>query len=201
MLMFFSTSFCFLFAGLRLIKRFVFKGLFCSLVFVCGSFEILFFYIKQRLFGFYIPNFYIVDQKLFRGGQPSKKGVQELINKGVGTIINLRYRSVFTRKAFKNAPFEFKELPFFPYGPSESIVIEFIKIIKSTSKPVFVHCFHGEDRTGFICAIYRIFIQGWEKERAICEMKQKGLHWWHKNLSDFVANLDIQRIKISCALS
>ena len=95
---------------------------------------------------------------------------------------------------------EYKSLPFYPYGPSESIIIEFIKIVRQAKKPIFVHCFHGEDRTGFVCAIYRIFIQNWEKERAVLEMKKMGLHWWHKNLSEFVQNLDVQRIKLSCSL-
>jgi tyrosine-protein phosphatase SIW14 len=194
------TCFKFMLNCVIICKKTLTTIVFAVLAFICGSLEILLFYVKQRLLGRTIPNFSVVDQKLFRGGQPSKKGVQELVQRGVGTIVNLRYRSLFTKNAFKGANLKFKDLPFFPYGPNESIVIEFIKIIKNATEPVFVHCFHGEDRTGLICAIYRIFIQGWDKSRAIEEMRKRGLHWWHKNLIEFVQNLDIQRIKLSCRL-
>ena len=40
--------------------------------------------------------------------------------------------------------------------------------------PVLVHCQHGADRTGSMCALYRIMRQGWKVEDAITEMKDGG---------------------------
>lgn len=44
--------------------------------------------------------------------------------------------------------------------------------------PIYVHCKHGVDRTGFICAAYRVLIQGWEIEDALEEMYELGHHRW-----------------------
>ena len=74
------------------------KGVFCFSVLICGFFEVAFFYVKQHLFRNAIPNFNAVDKKLFRGGQPSKKGVEELAKKGVGIVVNLRYKRFFSEK-------------------------------------------------------------------------------------------------------
>lgn len=46
-------------------------------------------------------------------------------------------------------------------------------------RPVYVHCRQGVDRTGMICAAYRMKVQGWSASSAIAEMKQLGFHWWY----------------------
>ena len=48
---------------------------------------------------------------------------------------------------------------------------------------VLVHCQHGADRTGTMCALYRILRQDWKVEDAITEMKDGGYGyhsiWFH----------------------
>jgi hypothetical protein len=44
--------------------------------------------------------------------------------------------------------------------------------------PVYVHCQHGVDRTGFICAAYRVKVQGWTYEAAEAEWMKLGFHNW-----------------------
>jgi protein-tyrosine phosphatase len=39
-----------------------------------------------------------------------------------------------------------------------------------------VHCEHGVDRTGIVCAAYRITRQGWTVEKAVSEMYSLGFH-------------------------
>ncbi len=41
---------------------------------------------------------------------------------------------------------------------------------------VLIHCLHGEDRTGIVCAAYRIKYQNWPVEKAIAEMYEEGFH-------------------------
>jgi hypothetical protein len=62
---------------------------------------------------------------------------------------------------------------------------------------VLVHCHHGADRTGTMCALYRIAIQGWTKEDAIQEMVQGGygFHEMWINLPDWIDKLDIESMK------
>ena len=62
---------------------------------------------------------------------------------------------------------------------------------------MFVHCQHGSDRTGTMCALYRIAVCGWTKEDALKEMQEGGFgfHGVWQNLLDFINKLDIEKIK------
>lgn len=42
--------------------------------------------------------------------------------------------------------------------------------------PVYVHCLHGKDRTGFMVAYYRIVAQKWSFTNAVQEMFSMGFH-------------------------
>lgn len=46
-----------------------------------------------------------------------------------------------------------------------------------TAGSTFVHCRRGCDRTGFVCALYRVLVDGWKIERAWEEAKGCGM-WW-----------------------
>lgn len=41
---------------------------------------------------------------------------------------------------------------------------------------VYLHCLHGEDRTGFVCAAYRMVNQNWTYDQATAEMFSLGFH-------------------------
>jgi protein tyrosine/serine phosphatase len=82
-------------------------------------------------------------------------------------------------------------------------VIRFLQIVTDPKRiPVFVHCQHGADRTGTMCAIYRITIQYWSKDEAIDEMTKGGFgyHSIWRNLPDYVRSLDIYAIKHDAGL-
>jgi protein-tyrosine phosphatase len=57
-----------------------------------------------------------------------------------------------------------------------------------TNQPVFFHCFHGEDRTGVVAALYRVIYQGCTLAQAHAEMMQDGhspaLFWIDDYLAD-----------------
>ena len=170
-----------------------------------GTAEVILFYIRQRIFRNYIPNYHVVDgETLYRGGQPSNEGLRALAKQGVKTIINLR-ASDFNKKVievYHRDQMRTIHIPFYPYEPQDQIMIDFLKIMKDPNfQPAFVHCFHGADRTGAVVAIYRIILQNWDKDRAIAEMKRKGLHWWHHNLIDYIKNLDVEQIRSRIGLT
>lgn len=164
-----------------------------------GGCEVLWFLVKQKFFKNYLPNYDVVDtEALHRGGQPHENGLHELADRGIKTVINLRKEGEVHRwgKLTK------VNIPFNPFKPRDKVVIDFLKVIcNKAHHPVFVHCFHGADRTGTLCAIYRIVVQKWDKEKAIAEMKKYGFHWWHNNLIDYIRNLDIDRIKKEAGIS
>jgi protein tyrosine/serine phosphatase len=43
-------------------------------------------------------------------------------------------------------------------------------------RPIFVHCQHGEDRTGLIVGLYRVETEHWSPAAAYREMIAKGFH-------------------------
>jgi hypothetical protein len=84
------------------------------------------------------------------------------------------------------------------WHPERKEVIRFLQIVTDPGRtPVLVHCQHGADRTGTMCALYRIVVQGWTKEEAIQEMKEGGFgfHGVWINLSNWINELDMASIK------
>ena len=73
-----------------------------------------------------------------------------------------------------------------------------MKIVTNTNNlPVFVHCQRGADRTGMVCAMYRVVVCGWTKDAAVQEMKEGGFAFnpgW-KNLVNYVESADIEALK------
>jgi len=55
----------------------------------------------------------------------------------------------------------------------------------------------GPIRTGTMCALYRIAVQGWTKKKAIQEMTDGGygFHEIYANLPEWIRRLDIESIK------
>ena len=68
---------------------------------------------------------------------------------------------------------------------------------------MLVHCNLGSDRTGTMCAVYRIAVQGWSKEDAVEEMTRGGFgyNWVWFNLAVWVRGLDIDEIKAQAGIS
>ena len=77
-------------------------------------------------------------------------------------------------------------------------VVRFLQIVGNPGHaPIFVHCQRGADRTGLMCAIYRIAVQGWTKDEAIAEMTQGGFRFNHgyQNVVNYIRDVDIDQIK------
>lgn len=144
-----------------------------------------------------VTNFYKVTPFLYRGAQPSRKGMQELKKLGIKTVVNLRqYHS--DKKKIKNLGFNYVEIPINTFNLGNKEVLQFLKVVKDQANhPIFVHCAHGADRTGTVNAVYRIIFENWTKEEAIDEMV-KGNYNYHsvfKNLLTYIRGLDIEEMK------
>src|SRR5262249_20265265 len=72
-------------------------------------------------------------------------------------------------------------------APSHEAVQHFLSILEShDSCPVYVHCEHGQDRTGTMIGIYRIAAQKWSSGDAYREMVERGFHPQYFWLSEAV---------------
>jgi uncharacterized protein (TIGR01244 family) len=144
-----------------------------------------------------LPNLHKVNDQFYRGAQPEKEGYRELAKMGIKTVICLR-ESDPDLESIKQAKLECIHIPMKTWNPTVEEAVEFLKTVTDKSKqPVYVHCKHGSDRTGTMCAIYRIAIDGWSKEDAIKEMTKGdfGFHPLWTNLIRFIKKLDIDALK------
>ncbi|MBN2594227.1 MAG: dual specificity protein phosphatase family protein, partial [Sedimentisphaerales bacterium] len=149
-----------------------------------------------------LPNFHKVSDDLYRGAQPTTEGMKELEKLGVKTVINLRSMHS-DRDEIKDTALAYEHIGMTTWNVEDKDVIHFIRIFTNPNrKPVFVHCQHGADRTGTMCAIYRVAVQGWSKEEAIEEMTKGGFgyHSYWQNLPKYIRKLDIEEIKRNMGL-
>lgn len=144
-----------------------------------------------------LPNLHKVSEDLYRGAQPSAEGMKQLEKLGVKTVVNLR-SSHSDRDELKETSLAYEHIEMTALNPESEDVVRFLQIVSdSNSVPVFVHCQHGADRTGLMCAIYRIVEQDWSKAEAIEEMTNGGFgfHKIWSNLPNYIRKLDVERIK------
>ena len=149
-----------------------------------------------------LPNLFKVNARLYRGAQPTVEGIKELKKLGVKTIVGLRDKHS-DKDILGDSKIAFEHIPIKTWDPEEKDVIRFLQIVADKSRqPVFVHCEHGADRTGTMCAIYRVAVDGWSKQQAIDEMTNGGFgfHSVWSNLPKFIEKLDVEKVKAKAGL-
>jgi protein tyrosine/serine phosphatase len=150
-----------------------------------------------------IQNCYRATTNLYRGAQPTADGMAQLKAMGIKTVVNLRAwhsdKDKVAGTGLKSVRFEME-----PWHGDDAEVIQFLKIVTDTNNlPAFVHCERGADRTGMMCAMYRITVCGWTKQEAIAEMKNGGFGFnpvW-KSLVTFIEKADVADIKRQAGLA
>lgn len=140
-----------------------------------------------------LPNFYRINEGLFRGGQPTEDGFKVLSRMRIKTVVNLRdndERARVEEAAARAAGLNYFNLPLAHFDkPADEQVARILSIITAPeNQPVFVHCKRGADRTGTIIAIYRIEHDGWTSTQAKDEAKHFGLGFWQVHMKDYIAD-------------
>jgi len=149
-----------------------------------------------------LPNLHQVSDDLYRGAQPTAQGMQRLEALGVRTVINLR-TSDTDGDLLTGSGLTYERIPMTAWRPKDRDVVRFLQIVANADRqPVFIHCRRGADRTGMMVAVYRIAVQGWEKEQAVAEMTQGGFRFnsgW-RNLVQYLRDLDVDAIRQQAGL-
>jgi tyrosine-protein phosphatase SIW14 len=120
-----------------------------------------------------------VADGVYRGAQPDAAGLRALKDMGVRTIVDLRAAHDDHRAA--DLGFDVVNIPMSSFPtiapPTDDEIRKFLEVVTDPARrPVFFHCAVGKDRTGTMCALYRIEVDGWTNERAVAEMRQFGYH-------------------------
>jgi len=149
-----------------------------------------------------LPNLHKVSDTLYRGAQPDDQGWAELGKMGVRTVVSLRsFHS--DRSETQQAGLAYEHIYMKAWHPEYKEIVRFLRIVSDPDEqPVFVHCRHGADRTGTMCAVYRIIVQDWTVEDAIDEMRNGdyGFHEMWSGLPEFLRDLDIEAVRRDAGL-
>lgn len=152
-----------------------------------------------------VPNLYKITDHIYRSGQPTEKGIAELVHSGNGmnikTIIDLRQFHKNDVPSSANH-LRIEQVPMYA-GQIDSKIIDnaVIKVMKIISEekngPFLIHCKYGADRTGLMSAMYRIIYQNWSKEMAIDEMLNGGygFHALWTNIIEYIEKADIENLR------
>jgi protein tyrosine phosphatase (PTP) superfamily phosphohydrolase (DUF442 family) len=144
-----------------------------------------------------VPNLHQVGKNLYRSAQPTAEGMKNLKQHGIETIVSLRsFHS--DRDEIGATGLGYEHIYMKAWHPEREEVVRFLQIATNPKRaPVLVHCQHGADRTGTMCAIYRVVVQGWTKEEAVREMTKGGygFHRVWQNLPGWIKDLDIEAIR------
>ncbi len=125
-----------------------------------------------------LPNFHQVHPYLYRGGEPTIKGVHDLQQKGIKTLIDLRAETPVSRLEKAEAQklgLEYINLPMSDKAPTDKQVQTFLETTRAArdkNAPVYVHCAHGSDRTGCLVGIWRVTEDNYSYDQAYKEMRK-----------------------------
>ncbi len=127
-----------------------------------------------------VPNFGEVTPRLYRGGQPTKKGFEGLAKMGIVIVVDAREFHERERNEVTSLGMRYVAIPWHCFYPKDAIFAQFLEVLReSPEKKIFIHCNLGDDRTGMMIAAYRMAEQGWTAEEAKKEMEAFGFSFFH----------------------
>lgn len=143
-----------------------------------------------------LPNFAKVSDTLYRGGQPTAAGFRKLEAMGIKTIVNLRAHHS-DEDRLSGTSLRYVPIPVDAGDIGDKEVAAFLRVaLDKRSRPVYVHCWHGSDRTGMAVAAYRMVAEGWPNDRAFAELPRFGFHARvYRGIEKYVLAFDVEAMK------
>lgn len=150
-----------------------------------------------------VPNFGQVTPTLYRGGQPTAEGFENLSRMGIAIIVDTG-RSKRDEALIKHLGMTYDSLPWYCPFPKDAVFERFVQIVRENPhKKIFVHCRFGDDRTGMMIAAYRMAAEGWTAKEAMQEMHEFGYTAFHHVMCPGLARYEKsfpQRLRKNVAL-
>lgn len=150
---------------------------------------------KIELRGF--KNLYKINDSLYRSEQPTQAGMKQLENLGIKTVLNFRNHHN-DKDEVAHTDLIIERIALNTNKIVYADIVQTLKIIQQSKKPILIHCLHGADRTGCMIAAYRLVYNNYTKEQAIAELMSSefGYHQkWFPNIIELLKGLDVQQLK------
>ena len=127
------------------------------------------------------PPIEVVSSGIYRGLRPTQATLAQLKSLGVRTILDLEDTSsvIKTERGWVGKlGMTFISEPMSGFWSPDDAEVNLIEQIMAdpSRRPIFVHCQHGQDRTGLIVGLYRVQREHWTPAAAYKEMIAKGFH-------------------------
>ena len=151
----------------------------------------------QPVAGTTLKNLNRVTPQLFRSAQPDAAGMREIEKLGVRTVIDLRDLNDDKDEA-RGTKLRLHRVKMDTWHIEDEDIVRVLAMLRRKKDgPFLVHCHHGSDRTGVVCAMVRIVEQGWSREEAIRELKDGGFgfHSMWRNIPRYLAKVDVEKIR------
>jgi protein tyrosine/serine phosphatase len=129
-----------------------------------------------------VPKLRRVSEGIYRSGRADEKGFTELVKtKHIKTVINLENVSYYVNQEAgwaKKQNVVFYSFPTSAWAyPNDAKVDQILNLMADPENyPILIHCQHGEDRSGLMVGLFRVYKQGWTPEAAYTEMLNMGFH-------------------------
>jgi protein tyrosine phosphatase (PTP) superfamily phosphohydrolase (DUF442 family) len=129
-----------------------------------------------------LPNFHEVNSSILRSGRPTQAGLAKLkTERGLKTIINLEDAMANVKAEAtwaKDLGIDYLSFPTKTFSrPNDQSVAQILELLKDQTRyPILIHCHHGEDRTGLMIGLHRVFADQWTAKDAYQEMLDLGFH-------------------------
>jgi hypothetical protein len=129
---------------------------------------------------------------IYRGARPGEDGLRFLQTLGVKTVLNFEVEDEIQNEMdlIKKDSLPFNEIDHSMNNgmgvndlangnpDHDGMIASVADMRRPENFPEYVHCTHGQDRTGLIVALHRVFNECWSPDDAEAEWNQiEG--WWH----------------------
>ena len=142
-------------------------------------------------------NLYRITPTFYRCEQFTKAQVPALQKLGIRTAVNLRHFHS-DDDVLKDSGIKAVRVPTDAWAIDDAHVVAALADIRRAEAEgaVVVHCQHGADRTGVVCAMYRVVYQGWTPDEAIDELRNGGygFHRLWVNIPRYIKKADAKKI-------
>lgn len=126
-------------------------------------------------------NFGVVEEgKIYRGAQPTPADVEALARRGIRTIVKLNggasadEDNAAARLGIRVVHVNLSARKVGTAAECGEVERAYAAMTDPHNWPVYVHCIHGRDRTGFLIGLYRERAEQWTYERVSRELAAYG---------------------------